>query len=244
MTTPLAGLWTSTEAVAERRDPAAADEVREPLLPGCDHDPPRPGAALALRAGDQPIELLLLEVREIDPGVRHLVHRAIAPADPLARIGIVRIVRGVVVPRREDEHGALRQERRGVVGIDVVDVPVPLEAVDGAQHFLAAVGIDRLHRHRLAAHVHVRLEILHARRRLDDVEVLRHRHFARRDVELRAAADVEHPKHGAVLRHRALRIEVDAELDLVVLDLLADREHVDLPADLRAGQHQLAGVRR
>src|SRR5258706_4668402 len=104
---------------------------------------------------DEPIELLLIEVGHIHPGVRHLVHRAIAPADPLSRIRVVRIPRGVVVPRCEDDHRALRQERGGAVGVHIIDVPVPLEPVDGAQHFLAAVGVDRLDRHRLAAHVHV-----------------------------------------------------------------------------------------
>jgi len=58
------------------------------------------------------------------------------------------------------------------------------------QHFAGAVGIDRLELRRRAAHVHVRLEILETRRRLQHVVVLRHRGLAGRDVD--AGAEAEH----------------------------------------------------
>src|SRR5690606_6416416 len=58
------------------------------------------------------LQLLVRFVRQVgdgDPGMRHLVRRAVTRADPLVWIGVVRVVRGVVIPRRDDQHRALRQ---------------------------------------------------------------------------------------------------------------------------------------
>src|SRR5206468_8545591 len=59
----------------------------------------RSGAAL----GDFRLELLVVVVGDVDPGVAHLVDGAIAPADPLIGIGIRLVVLGVVIPREEVE---------------------------------------------------------------------------------------------------------------------------------------------
>ena len=52
---------------------------------------------------------------------------------------------------------------------------------------------------------------------------------------------VEQREHFAMLRLLAFRIEPDAQLDAVA-DFLADRVIVNVPGDLRSGQHQAAGV--
>jgi hypothetical protein len=56
-----------------------------------------PGLTLRLFGG----EILVAHVDDVDPGVRHFVDGAIAPADPLVRIGIALLRRRVVVPRRD-----------------------------------------------------------------------------------------------------------------------------------------------
>ncbi len=108
-------------------------------------------------------------------------------ADPLLGVGVVRVIRRIIVPRRNDQRRPLREKRLVAIGVDVVVVPVPLEVVDYVDDFLPAIRIDRLQHHRLAAHVHVRLEVLEASRRLQHVEILCDGDFARRNVKVRLA---------------------------------------------------------
>ena len=128
-----------------------------------------------------------------------------------------------------------------MVGVDVVDVPVPLEIADLAQDFLAAVRVDGGHRHGLAAHVHVGLVVLKPGGPPERVEVLRDGDLARSDVEP-VAGSVEHPQAGAVLGNLALRIEPESQLHMAVPDLPADRVEMHLPPNPRPGQHELAGA--
>ena len=121
-------------------------------------------------------------------------------------------------------------------------MPVPLEVVHRAQHFLAAVGIHGFHRHRLAPQVHVRLKAFEARRRLQHIEVLGDGLFARGNVEIESARDIKELQHGTARGDESLRIEVDAHLHLVVLHFLTHRVHVYFPADLRAREHELPGI--
>src|ERR1700731_4914276 len=58
--------------------------------------------------------ILVADISDLDPGMRHLVHGALSVADPLLRIGVVRIVAGVVVPGSDLDDSALGQHRRGV----------------------------------------------------------------------------------------------------------------------------------
>ena len=81
--------------------------------------------------GDEAFVFLLFEIGHIDPRVRHLVHGSVTPSHPLSVIRVVGILVRVVVPGREDQGGALREERGCVLGVDIVDVPVPLEVVGG-----------------------------------------------------------------------------------------------------------------
>ena len=63
-----------------------------------------------------------------------------------------------------------------------------------------------------------------------------------RNVDAAGVGRAHQMQHLAELRLLALRIEVDAELH-VVGDVLTAVRVVDVPHDLRAGLHQLAGVR-
>src|SRR5690606_994388 len=66
---------------------------------------------LLIRRGARPLLPLreelaiafLVEVRDRDPRVRHLVRRAVADAHPLIRVGVVLVVFRVVVPRGQDD---------------------------------------------------------------------------------------------------------------------------------------------
>ena len=173
----------------------------------------------------------------------HLVHGAVAVADPLVRIGVGAVGRGVVVPRLQRDDGALRQQRRRVVGIDVAVVPVEVEVADAAQHLLRPVGQDRGHLHALAPQVHVRLVVLDAAVLLQHVEVLGRGDGVGGNREVVAAALDGRPRrqHLPVLRLLPLGIEVQPELGGVG-DLLADGRVVDVPHDGRAGLDELAAA--
>ena len=184
----------------------------------------------------------VVHVGDVHPGVRHLVDRAIAVAHPHVGIGVGAVGRGVVVPPGDLQDGALGQQRRRVLFVDVGVVPVEVEFRHVAEHLGAAVGKDRLDRHRLAAQVHVRLEAL-------DAAVLAHHEVALggldrvgRDVDAAGVGGAHQVEHLTELRLLALRVEVDAQLDLVG-DVLAAVRVVDVPHHLRARQHQLAAAR-
>ena len=190
------------------------------------------------------VEVVVAHVGDVDPRVGHLVDRAIAPANPLSRVGVALLGGRVVVPRGDLQDRALRKQRRVVVLEHVVVHPVELEVRDIAQHLLLAVGQDGFDHHRLAAQVHVRLEVLDPAGLAHDVEVLADVDGVRGDVEVAVAAGdaaVER-EHRAVLGLLTLRVEVDAELHFVG-DVFAGGAVVDVPADFRSGKHELAGVR-
>ena len=84
-------------------------------------------ASLACRARIFLRVVLFLEIGHVHPRVRHLVHGSTAVAHPYVRVGIGLVGRGVVVPRLDLDDRALRQQRRGVVGIDVGAVPLEAE---------------------------------------------------------------------------------------------------------------------
>ena len=108
---------------------------------------------------------------------------------------------------------------------------VTLEVVDDIDQLPLAVGVDRFERHRLAASVHVGLEVLEPRGRPQDVEALGHRELPGGDIEL-TGASLEGVQDHAVLGLLSLRIEVHPELDDVVHHLFTDRVVVHLEADL------------
>ena len=81
---------------------------------------------------------------------------------------------------------SLRQHRRRFVGVDVVVHPVKVEVIHIAQHPRSPVRQNGLHRHRLAAKMHVRLEILQAGGLLQQVKGLRLGDGIRRDIDPRA----------------------------------------------------------
>src|SRR5580698_10335464 len=72
----------------------------------------RCGAGLVFR---KPILIVLLgDVSEVHPSMRHFVDRAVSPADPLIWVGIIRVRRRVVVPRSDMNTSPFRQHRRGI----------------------------------------------------------------------------------------------------------------------------------
>ena len=142
---------------------------------------------------DLDLEVLVGHVGDVDPRVRHLVHGAVAVADPLRRIRVRLVGRRVVVPRGDADDGALRQQRRRFIRVVVAVVPVEVEVVDVAQELLLAARQDRFHHHRLAAQVHVRLEALDAARLLHHEEPLRALDGVRRDVDAAGAHQVQAP---------------------------------------------------
>ena len=122
----------------------------------------------------EPILIVLLgDVGDVHPGMRHFVDRAVAPANPLIVVGVVGVRRCVVVPGGDVDDGTFRQHGRGVVRIDVVRHPLEVEMVHIAQHLAGAVGKDGFNRHRLTAKMHVGLEILEPRRHGQHMETLR-----------------------------------------------------------------------
>ena len=73
--------------------------------------------------------VFVAHVGDVDPGMTHLIHGAIAESHPLAGIRVVWIRRGVVIPRGDLQDRALRQEWSRIVRIDVVVMPVEIEIV-------------------------------------------------------------------------------------------------------------------
>src|SRR5215204_6233783 len=112
--------------------------------------------------------LRIVDVEQADPGEAHLVDRALAVANPVARVRVVLVGRRVVVPRGHVDDRSRRQNRRDFVGVRIGDVPAELVVADAVDRFGARrpgtrrvgadVGVNRFHAHRLAAIVHVRLE--------------------------------------------------------------------------------------
>ena len=174
--------------------------------------------------------------------VVHVVVAALAPPHPL-RVVRVRPVRlGVVVPRGQLDDRARRQHRGRIVGVHVVHVPVEVEVGDVVQHLDPAVRVDRLHRHRLAADVHVRLVVLEPRGQGQGHVGVVHGHLAGRDVEgVHGLPHAEGAAVHAVLGHEALGVEPDPHRGRVD-ELLAHRMVVVVEGEARARLHQLAGV--
>src|SRR5438309_9724207 len=82
---------------------------------------------------DQPLELGVVEIDDIEPHLQHVVHAAFPEADPHVVIRVAAIRLGVVVHADQVQHRARRQQRRLVVRVHVVDVPVEVEVIDRAE---------------------------------------------------------------------------------------------------------------
>src|SRR5215813_3530396 len=120
--------------------------------------------------------------RVLDPANHHFVVGRLAEAHLLLRIGVVFILRRVVEVTSHYESGPLRN-RDGL--LEVVG-GLPRQGVPGhvEQHLRAAVGIEDLDLHRLAA-------VVHMRRRADEMDVLRRRPASGHPVVLRARRNQE-----------------------------------------------------
>src|SRR6185503_20789045 len=103
--------WAAEGTRRWRRDRTTAEAARRSLF------------LLRLRLG----EVLAVD-RERHEGDAHLVGRLLAPPHGTGRIGgIVRVVRGVVVPRLDADARPARQQERllELVGLLPVEIPVP-----------------------------------------------------------------------------------------------------------------------
>ena len=178
--------------------------------------------------------------------MRHFVHGALAPANPLVRIGIIGVVHRVVVPRGDVQHGACRQDRSRIIGIDVIGHPIKIEVVHVADHLRAAVRQNRFHGHCLPAKVHVRLEVSQNRRMFQHVETLCLFDCVRWNIQRKLSIHrrVRRVRHqvGPIFRFLPFRIEVDGQLRMRC-DRFAHRMKVQLPPDVRTRKQQLARVR-
>jgi len=83
--------------------------------------------------------------------VGHLVHCAITPADPLVRVRIRPIGRRVIPPGLDLDDRPLGQQRRCIVGVDVIVVPVEVEVTHPTEHTGPTIGHDGAHLHPLAS---------------------------------------------------------------------------------------------
>src|ERR1700686_752870 len=63
------------------------------------------------------------DVSDVHPGVRHLVDGALTPADPLVGVGIVWVGGGVVMPGGNAEYRALWKHWRRVLCVNVIIHP-------------------------------------------------------------------------------------------------------------------------
>src|SRR5437867_1946657 len=104
------GRWGFMVVFREEKAPARAGQSRTPTSPltltSRATGPIVFTAALSWRWARllvrliEPRRVLLVgDIGHVDPGVRHFVDRAIAPAHPLVRIRVVPVRRRVVVPR-------------------------------------------------------------------------------------------------------------------------------------------------
>src|SRR6266700_155781 len=93
--------------------------------------------------------IIFADVGDVHPSVCHLVDGALAPADSLVRVGIVRVGGGIVMSGGDADYRALWEHRRGVLCVNVIIHPVERETVDVAQHLGCAVRQDRFHGHGL-----------------------------------------------------------------------------------------------
>ena len=74
--------------------------------------------------------------------VSHLIYGAWSVPDPLPRIGVVPICRGVIVPSSDLQNRAAGEYRSIVRIVDVVNVPVVTKPVGVVEEFSASVWIN------------------------------------------------------------------------------------------------------
>src|SRR5213593_4745527 len=112
--TPATHIASVTEPAMRADRPTLKIASAPPLLTGCcRHRLETPPFR------DFRFEIFVVEVRDVQPRMAHLVDGAVAPANPLIRIRIRFVPARVVVPRDQMQNRALGQKRRGFVGVDV-----------------------------------------------------------------------------------------------------------------------------
>src|SRR5207253_1643022 len=84
---------------------------------------------------DEAVELGVIQINDVEPHLQHIVYAPLAESCPHGGIWVVRVGGGVVVDTDHVQHGAGGQQRRSIVRIDVINVPVEIEVIDGTQDF-------------------------------------------------------------------------------------------------------------
>ena len=141
------------------------------------------------------------------------------------------------------QHRAGRQQRLVAVRIEIRHVPVEVEVIDRAQDLDRVVGQNRFEGHRLAAHVHVRLEGVDARRFVQAEVAVMPDDGVRGNFELVERTVAEVQRTHFIFRNVALRIKDERHLG-PIFELFSDREVVHVETQPAAFLEQAAGVRR
>src|SRR5438093_13786950 len=92
-------------------------------------------ARLRLSLFDEPVKFCVVQVNNVEPDLEHVINAPLSEPRPYGGVRIVRIRGCVVMDTDHVQHRARRQQGRGLVRIDVVDVPVEIEMIYGAQDF-------------------------------------------------------------------------------------------------------------
>ena len=143
-------------------------------------------------------------------------------------------IRGCVVMDTDHvQHRARRQQGRGVVRVDVVDVPVEIEMIDGAQDFRGVIQMDRFDRHRAPPHVHVRLKGVDPRIPLEAEVAIGPNHGIGWNLEFVVGNVANRNRSHLVFRHDTLRVELERNRGAVVL-LGTNGKVVHIEAEARA----------
>ncbi len=131
-----------------------------------------------------------------------------------------------------------------MIRVDVIVMPIELEVVYVTQHPPCAIGQNRFYRHRPAPQMHMRLEILDSPCPFHYLDSLMYGLRIWRDVQAPGASvkGMKKTEDLPILRYFTLWIKINREF-YGGRDLLTHGMMVDVPYDLRAGEHQLAAVR-
>ena len=131
----------------------------------------------------------------------------------------------------------------GVTFFPIQSIVVVISPIgDHAHHLAPTVVPEHLERHGHEPGVSVRLPAVEAHRRIPLVDAPRHERAMRCDVVPATALEEVERQVLLVLRLVALRMEPEADLDLVVLHVDAVGPVVDVPTDLATGRSRAAGL--
>src|SRR5215470_4476305 len=221
-----AAAWATADGAMRAALQAARPEPRKPRRSMCTAVP------RFLSAPGLPLRHLTFEVsvgqkHSRHVRVAHLVDASLTVADPYRRVGIVPVGSCVVEDGDLMQDGSRRQQRRLIVGKEVRGLPVEVEAIDARQELapgraaaridrqavwiVYGIGIDRLEALRLAAHVHVRLKCVDARRFRETIVAIRSRDLTGGNLDVVEVLGEDRDPAADVFRHVPFWIKDDRD---------------------------------